>query len=418
MPSMLVVRVFAPFALGYFLVSIFRSINAVIAPDLVRDLHLSAAGLGFAISAFFLSATLMQLPYGVVLDRYDPRRVYAVFLLLCAVGAVTAALAHGVYVLALGRALIALGTAASAVTSFKVFSMWFPPERLPLANGLSLAAGGLGLMCGTVPVELALRVVDWRDVHLFVAGLLAVGAAVVLVATPARRSGPAGVTLLSQIKGLGDVAGSLAFWRAAPLMAAVIGSYAAMTQLWAGPWVRDVAGLSSVEAANLLLVLAGSMTLSGLLSGGLTALAGRLGLSPLGFTVAMAGLFTLMLVVLFVQWTPSAPVVFATWSAFGFVATLNFITYAALAPAFPPQLTGRLNACLTLSWTLGAFVVQNLYGLILDRFPAAGGGYSGAGHRVAVAAMIGVSLLALGWFFAASWLMRRRCAAAADARTG
>jgi MFS family permease len=149
MTAVLAIRIFTPFALGYFVVSIFRSINAVIAPELVRDLGLGATELGFVVSALFLGGTMFQLPCGVLLDRHDPRRVYAILLAISGVGAVTVALAQGVAMLATGRALIALGTTTGAVTSYKVYSMWFPSDRLPLVNGLSLAAGGLGLMAGT-----------------------------------------------------------------------------------------------------------------------------------------------------------------------------------------------------------------------------------------------------------------------------
>jgi MFS family permease len=338
MSVMLAVRVFTPFALGYSLVSIFRSINAVIASDLVRDFDIGAAGLAVAVSAFFLSATVFQLPYGVLLDRHDPRRLYASVLLVSALGAVITALADGVLMFALGRALIALGVAASAVTTFKVHSIWFPPERLPLVNGLSLAAGGLGLMAGTVPVEVALQVIDWRGVHVILAALLAASSALVLT-TPARRSEMVNRTLVQEIRGLGDIARSRVFWRAAPLMTMVIGIYGAFTQLWAGPWVQDVAGLSRVEAARVLLVLAGAMTVSGLATGALTALAKRAGLAPMDFAAATAGLFALVLGVLFLQSTPSPLAVSVTWALFGFVAALNFVTYAALAPLFPPQLT-------------------------------------------------------------------------------
>jgi predicted MFS family arabinose efflux permease len=102
-------RAFAPFAVGYFLASIFRSINAVIASELARDFEIGGAGLGFAVSALFLNATLCQLPYGVLLDRYDPRRLYASMLLFSALGAVLSAVAENILVLALGRALVALG---------------------------------------------------------------------------------------------------------------------------------------------------------------------------------------------------------------------------------------------------------------------------------------------------------------------
>ena len=108
MTGVLAVRVFTPFAVAYFFVSIFRSINAVIAPNLVRDLGLDATELGFAISAFFLSATVFQLPCGVLLDRYDPRRLYAIFLVLCALGAAFTAMAQEIFVLGLGRVLILL----------------------------------------------------------------------------------------------------------------------------------------------------------------------------------------------------------------------------------------------------------------------------------------------------------------------
>ncbi len=124
--------------------SIFRSIGSLIANDLALDLGLNAGELGFAVSAFFLAAIFVQIPYGIMLDRYDPRKVYAVSLLLCAAGAIMVALTPNMLFLALGRAFIAIGTSASAVTSFKIYSMWFPPERLPLANGLSIAVRGIG----------------------------------------------------------------------------------------------------------------------------------------------------------------------------------------------------------------------------------------------------------------------------------
>jgi MFS family permease len=406
MTAALTIRIFTPFALGYLLVSIFRSISAVIAPELVRDLGLGATELGFAVSALFLSGTIFQLPCGVLLDRYDPRRVYAILLVVSGLGAIIVALAEGVVSLALGRALIALGAAASAVTSYKVYSMWFPPERLPLVNGLSLAAGGLGLMAGTAPVEVALTFASWRSIHVIVGILLIACAGLVPAMAPPKPSVSSGSTLFEQVKGLSAIIRSMSFWRAAPLMMVVVGTFGAFTQLWAGPWVRDVAHLSRSDTANLLLVLTSAMTVSGLLTGALTAVARRFGLAPMEFALATAMLLAVVLGVLFLQWTPSPAVVFATWALFGFVASLNFVTYAALAPEFPPQLTGRLNACLTLSWMLGAFLIQNLYGIVLDLFPSGSGSYSIQGHRVAMGVIVLLLLTALAWFAIASRLIR------------
>jgi MFS family permease len=118
MSMLLAVRVFLPFALGYLLASIFRSVSALIATDLAADLGLSPSELGFAVSAFFLSAVVAQVPYGILLDRFDPRRVYAAALIICAAGAVMVALTPNMIFLALGRALIALGSSGTDCTWF------------------------------------------------------------------------------------------------------------------------------------------------------------------------------------------------------------------------------------------------------------------------------------------------------------
>ena len=407
MPALVTIRVFTPFALGYLLVSVFRSINAVIAPDLVRDFGFSAAELAFAVSAMYWCGIILQLPYGMLLDRYDPRRVYASVLLLSALGAVITGLAHGIIMLSLGRVFLGLGVTASAVTAYRVNATWFTPERLPLANGLSLAAGGLGTMAGTVPVEVALRIVDWRVIHLVLGAMLVATAALVPMMVPNKAFEKTGATLSQQVKGLGDIVLSMKFWRIAPMLAVLGGTFGAFNTLWAGYWLRDVAGLSRLDAANLLLVLTAAFTVAGLSTGTLTNIANRVGLPLMEFVVATTGLFTLVLTILFAQWTPSPLVVAATWAAFGFTAALSFGTYAALAPQFAPNLTGRLNACLTLAWMLGAFLIQNLYAAVLNRFPATNDGYSIEGHRVGMALLIVLATIAMGWFLLSRQLARR-----------
>ncbi|MEO7402881.1 MAG: MFS transporter, partial [Burkholderiales bacterium] len=74
---MLLLRIFLPFSLGYYLSYLYRSINAVIYRDLVQDLSLAASSLGLVTSAYFVMFALVQLPLGLALDRFGPRRVDA-----------------------------------------------------------------------------------------------------------------------------------------------------------------------------------------------------------------------------------------------------------------------------------------------------------------------------------------------------
>ena len=105
----LAVRMFVIFAAAYIMSYAFRAINAVIAQPLVAELGLSAGQLGFLASAYFLSFALMQLPVGVMLDRYGPRRVEAVLIGFAALGALLFAVADTYSVLWLARALIGVG---------------------------------------------------------------------------------------------------------------------------------------------------------------------------------------------------------------------------------------------------------------------------------------------------------------------
>ena len=155
-------RVFLPFAAGYFLSYLYRTINAVLSPRLAADLHLNASDLGLLTSVYFLTFAAFQLPLGLLLDRFGPRRVEATLLLFAAAGAGLFALGADHTDLMIGRGLIGLGVSACLMASFKAFVLWFPIARLPAINGWMMAAGGLGALAATAPVELALTLTDWR----------------------------------------------------------------------------------------------------------------------------------------------------------------------------------------------------------------------------------------------------------------
>ena len=117
-------RVFLPFALGYYLSYFLRNANAVIAPVLSGELSLSPADLGLLTSTYLLVFGAFQIPLGILLDRYGPRRVEAGLLLIAAAGAMLFALGRDLTELALARGLIGLGVSACLMASFKGFLQW------------------------------------------------------------------------------------------------------------------------------------------------------------------------------------------------------------------------------------------------------------------------------------------------------
>ena len=142
----LILCVLLPFATGYYLSYLFRSINALIAGDLVAELGLTAADLGLLTSVYFLLFAAVQLPCGVLLDRYGPRFIDSALLLVAAAGSLLFAIADGVATLLVGRALIGLGVAVGLMAGLKAIVLWFPPERVALANGAYIMLGALGAL--------------------------------------------------------------------------------------------------------------------------------------------------------------------------------------------------------------------------------------------------------------------------------
>src|ERR1051325_1040022 len=126
----LLVVVLAPFALGYFLSYLYRSVNAVVGSDLVHDFHLTAAQLGLVPAAYLCAFALFQLPLGLLLDRFGPRRVQAGLLCVSALGSLLFSQAEGSTSLVLGSGVIGLGFAGGLMASFKAVTLWLPAERI------------------------------------------------------------------------------------------------------------------------------------------------------------------------------------------------------------------------------------------------------------------------------------------------
>lgn len=392
---MLLLRVFLPFALGYFLSFLYRSINAVVGPRLVAEFELPPEALGLMTSAYFLTFAAAQLPVGLALDRFGPRRTAGVLLLFAASGAFVFARAETAEGLLLGRALIGFGVAACLMASFKAFVIWYARERLPVLNGLVLAMGGLGAIVATAPVELALESWGWRDLFQGLAVLTLLAALAILLVVPEKRGARSGETLGAMLRGLGGVLASRLFWRIGPVILASSAAAQSFLGLWAGPWLRDVGGYDPAAAAHLLMDYAIAMTAGFLLMGTLTQWLARRGYDPL--RVASIGLLVFVLgqVGIVLGWAGSAWVWFLLM---GFFGTSGMLYYAALVPVYGAALSGRVSTALNLMSFVGAFLGQWLVGLVIGWFAGPpGAGYAPEGYRTAFAAVLALQLLALAW---------------------
>ncbi len=386
--------VFIPFATGYFLSFFFRNVNAIISKDLAAEFALTPADLGLLTSMYLLAFAAFQLPLGVLLDRYGPRRVVAALLCSAAVGALVFGFASNILTLSVGRALIGLGVSAGLMGAIKAFSLWFPLSRLATVNGLYLGVGGLGALSATAPAEVIVEALGWRGMFFTLSALSLAAATLIFFIVPEKPLPGARQTLRAQALAFRTIFSAPAFWRVALPMVIGQGAYIALQGLWLGPWLADVAGLSREGVGGYLFLsaltyVAGSVFFG--VAGDRLAQAGiaRITVYKVGLSVSLA-----MLVLMAMGVRGGVGVVLGLYAFCGIAASL---AYALLTPLFAPEMTGRVNTAANMLMFTLSFAMQWGIGAALKLFPIVDGRYAAAGYSAAFGAIAAVQLAAMLW---------------------
>lgn len=390
----LAVRMFIIFAFAYVLSYGFRAINAVIAQPLVQELGLSAGQLGFLASAYFLSFAIMQLPVGVMLDRYGPRRVEAVLIGFAALGALLFALADSYVLLWIGRALIGVGVSACLMAAVKAYSLYFRPHLQASLSSWMLVAGSMGALTVTTPVEAALPLLGWRGIFGVAAVLCILAGLALWFALPALFKPQKTQSLRDMALGYRDIYVHPHFWRVAPLAMFIQGGFMAFHGLWVGPWFTTVVGVSNAQAAQGMFWISAVLMASYLCLGFLTRQVSRAGGDEDWLMLIGTGL-SLMVFAFQVVMGPQSGL--WGWLLLAVVIASGIMTYASCNKPFPKNLTGRSSTALNLLIFIGAFSIQWGIGVGIDIFVAAGFTQADA-MRLSLAVLWGVQLCSWLWY--------------------
>jgi MFS family permease len=396
----LILTVFLPFAAGYYLSFLFRTINASISPVLVSDFGFGAAENGLLASVYFLVFAGAQIPIGVLLDRYGPRRVQSVLLVIAVGGATLFGNADSLAELLVGRALIGLGVAASLMAGLKAIVVWFPRDRVAFVNGGMIMLGSLGAVTATAPTDWLLNWIGWRSLFevLTIATLATAG--LIYFAVPKadgsfKSSASSGKPLT-----LRSILLDPRFLRIAPLSATCIGSSWAMHSLWAASWLADVEGFDRQRVINQLTTMAIGISLGALLLGMLADRLRKRGVATEVLLAVFGALFMLAELTLVLR-MPLPSIV--PWSIVSVVGAATVLSYAIIADYFPIEIAARANGTLNLLHFGWAFAVQYGVGLIVGHWAPQDGHYPVAAYQAAFGVSLALQAAALAWF-AVPWL--------------
>jgi len=372
-----------------------RSNFGVMAPDLARDLALEPAGLSAVASAYFFAYAAMQVPTGMLLDRFGPRRTLAVMLLFAAVGAALFATGRSAATLTIARLLMGLGCAGIFTGAFYVMTQWLPADRVVTQIGGLNSFAALGSLCATTPFALLIAWIGWRYSYwIFTAGvtLLLFAVAVVLRDAPSGRPPPS-----SKSEGLGQAfAGVLDAIRQPGMKRLLVAglpmsSASTISGVWGAPYLRDVHALDDLGRGNVLLAMAACAMAGHFLYGQLARRLNTIkGMFLGGSTVILIAMSTLA-----VLEHPPLGLITGLFCLIALFASYPTLTHAHTRGLVPMHLVGRGVSVTNMGVMAAVAVMQLAFGWIVGTFALVAGAPPEQAYRAAFAIQAAAALLAI-----------------------
>ena len=369
--------------------------------ELMADFAIAAAGLGNLSAFYFYSYVAMQIPTGLMVDRFGARRVLVVGAALAALGSLLFAAAPSLVWANVGRLLIGGSVGVAWVGTLKLAAHWLSPQRFALASGLALAAGMIGAVSAGVPLRWAVAEFGWRPVMLAGAVVIAlIGVAIGWLGRddPVERGYRSQFSTAlargprpSAWRGLAEVLRYRNTWLIFLAPQGVTGATLAFGGLWGVPYLVAVHGFSQERAAFYCSALMLAWAAGGPAFG---ALSDRFRKRKPFYLVGSFSALALWSGVILAP--PAAPsLLLALLVAAGFASGCMVIGFAFAKESVPARLAGTAGGVANMGSMTGAMLLQPLIGWILER--SWSGGLAAGVPVYDAAAYRSAFLLALAW---------------------
>ena len=347
-------------SLFFFYAWILRVSPSVMVEELMRDFAVGGAIVGNLSALYFYGYAGMQIPVGLLLDRFGPRRLMTVAAGVVAVACLMFAWSDGLMGASVARFLIGAGCAFSLVGAMAVAGQWFPRERFALLAGLAMMFGMAGGVFGQAPLRVAVDASDWRTT---MAAVGVVGFGLMLAAwlfVRDRRRGSGGVGAVFQ--GLRRVAANRETWLNAVAGLGATGPLLAFAGLWGVPYLQAVHDIDRVTAGTVTSVTFIGWGIGAPLIGWFSDRIGKRR-GPL-----IAGMVVSALSLMAILYLPGIPLwgVAVLCFGIGFGGSAQIVCFALVREHNPPQYSGTAIGMVNALVTGAGALFQPLIGWLLD----------------------------------------------------
>lgn len=346
-----------------------RVAPSVMIDDLMRDFAVGGAILGNLSAFYFYSYVALQIPVGLLVDKWGARRMLSAAALLCAAGSLTFALARNLEIAYLGRLMIGAGAAFPWVGCLALAAAWFPPRRFAMLTGLTVLAGMLGGMFGQGPIAALVVGVGWRATMGGAAAVALLLAGAIWLVVRDRPPSAASDTVAGPepeaqgvLAGLRQVAGSRQTWLLAMFGAALSAPMLAFGALWSVPYFELVHGISRPAAAFTSSMMLMGWAVGGPLAGWVSDRLGRRRRPMVGGIALALVSLTAILHVPDLSLTAVRALMFLT----GLFSGPMVIAYATVREHNPAGAGGTAYGMLNMGVMASGAVFQPFIGWLLD----------------------------------------------------
>jgi len=360
--------VFLVFALAYFISTLIRASTATLSPIFSQELGLKAGDLGLLAGGYFLGFAAMQLPNGIFLDKFGPKKIILFFLTIALFSTIAFSKSESFLSLLVSRILIGIGVSVCLMAPLTGYRRWLALDQQQRANAWMLMSGALGMLASTLPIQLLLPEIGWRNIFLILAGLILITIILIILIIPSweKTETPIENKGLSSYKTIWT---HPYFLSLVPLGFFNYGGLQAIQTLWAGPWMTNVSGYTPIQAAINLFWLNLSMLVTFFIWGFINPYFHKKGISTDKIIIAGVPLSFLALGFIIYSGTNVSGLHFAL-----FLIASVFVSLAqpAVGMTFPNAIAGKALSSYNLVLFLGTFTVQWAIGVLIDLFKSFG----------------------------------------------
>lgn len=390
------VLIFAAISAAYLVSYFHRAAPAVVGPEIIKELSIAPAALGFMGSMYFWAYAAAMLPAGILADTWGSRNTMSLFVLVAAVGGFMFGLAPGIDLMAVGRFLVGFGVGFVYVPAVRIMADWYKPDELATYSGVLLAVGNIGALISAAPLVALMGAIGWRNSFHVVGAFTLVAACLAYLVirnkptelgfpTPRELMGlppapPAPKVSLGEA--LKVVFGNKQFYLLGMLLFSYYGTFMGVGSLWAGPYLQNVYGLTKQVAGNIIMMFPLGMVFGCPLSGYLSDKILKSRKKVLLWGCVLHTLSFIPLVFFTAQMSISALYILFFW--YGISGGAFVSCFACAKETCEPRFAGTAVGALNIFIFVGGAFYQYIMGSVIGMYPVIKPGiYSLAAYQAA-----------------------------------